>query len=128
MSVKNLLDDEIRNELENLGKEAIGSDNYKANLDGVTKLLDRKIEIEKLEMEHLDRSDSIVNEAILKRAQLKEEKKDRMIKNVITIGTFVGSAALYVFAFVASTNFEREGTFTTEGGRGALRNLLRIKK
>ena len=128
MSVKNLLDDEIRNELENLGKEAIGSDNYKANLDGVTKLLDRKIEIEKLEMEHLDRSDSIVNESILKRAQLKEEKKDRMIKNGITIGTFVGSAALYVLAFVASTNFEREGTFTTEGGRGALRNLLKIKK
>ena len=55
MSVKNLLDNEIRNELENLGKETIGSDNYKANLDGVTKLLDRQIEIEKLENERINK-------------------------------------------------------------------------
>ena len=128
MSVKNLLDDEIRNELENLGRETIGSDSYKANLDGVTKLLDRKIEIEKLESDRLDKIESRETELIFKETQLKEEKKDRMIKNGITIGTFVGSAALYVLAFVASTNFEREGTFTTEGGRGALRNLLKIKK
>ena len=45
MNVKSMLDDEIRNELENLGREAIGSEEYKANLDGVTKLLDRQIEI-----------------------------------------------------------------------------------
>lgn len=128
MSVKNLLDNEIRNELENLGKEAIGSDNYKANLDGVTKLLDRQIEIEKLENERINKEMDREVDFHVKNIQIKEEKKDRRIKNGITIGTFVGSAALYMVAFIASTNFEREGTFTTEGGRGALRNLLRIKK
>ena len=127
MSVKNLLDNEIRNELENLGKETIGSDNYKANLDGVTKLLDRQIEIEKLENERLDRMESRETELVLKQQQLAEEKKDRRIMNSITVGTFACSAALYAMAFIASTNFEREGTFTTEGGRGALRNLLKLK-
>lgn len=127
MNVKSMLDDEIRNELENLGKEAIGSEEYKANLDGVTKLLDRQIEIEKLENERLDRRESRETEFILKQQQLAEEKKDRRIKNGITVGTFACSAALYAMAFIASTNFEREGTFTTEGGRGALRNLLKLK-
>ena len=127
MSVKRMLDDEIRNELENLGRESIGSDEYKANLDGVTKLLDRQIEIEKLENERLDRIESRETEIALKQQQLAEEKKDRRIKNGITIGTFACSAALYAMAFIASTNFEREGTFTTEGGRGALRNLLKLK-
>ena len=127
MNVKSMLDDEIRNELENLGREAIGSEEYKANLDGVTKLLDRQIEIEKLENERLDRMESRETEFVLKQQQLAEEKKDRRIKNSITVGTFACSAALYAMAFIASTNFEREGTFTTEGGRGALRNLLKLK-
>lgn len=127
MNVKSMLDDEIRNELENLGREAIGSEEYKANLDGVTKLLDRQIEIEKLENERLDRMESRETEIVLKQQQLAEEKKDRRIKNSITVGTFACSAALYAMAFIASTNFEREGTFTTEGGRGALRNLLKLK-
>ena len=94
MSVKNLLDNEIRNELENLGKEAIGSDNYKANLDGVTKLLDRQIEIEKLENEKINKEMDREVDFHIKNIQIKEEKKDRRIKNGITIGTFVGSAAL----------------------------------
>ena len=49
MSVKHILEEEIKNELENLGRETIGSDNYKANVEGVTKLLDKKIEHEKRE-------------------------------------------------------------------------------
>ena len=108
MSVKNLLDNEIRNELENLGKETIGSDNYKANLDGVTKLLDRQIEIEKLENERINKEMDREVDFHIKNIQIKEEKKDRRIKNGITIGTFLGSAALYMVALIASTNFERE--------------------
>jgi hypothetical protein len=116
MSIKHVLDEEIRNELENLGRETIGSDEYKANVDGVTKLLDRKIELEKLEVESSERIEA--REA---------EKKDRLISHGVTVGTFLGSAGIYFLAFVASTNFERTGTFTTEGGKSALRNLLKLK-
>ena len=72
MSVKNLLDNEIRNELENLGKETIGSDNYKANLDGVTKLLDRQIEIEKLENEKINKEMDREVDFHIKNIQIKE--------------------------------------------------------
>lgn len=127
MSIKTILDDEIRNELENLGRENIGSDEYKANVDGVTRLLDRKIELEKLEIESRERVDAREAETDLKIQQMKNEKKERLISHGVTIGTFLGSATLYIVAFIASTNFEREGTFTTEGGRSSIRNLLTLK-
>ena len=123
MSVERVLNDEILNELENLSRETIGSEEYKANIDGVTKLLDRKIAMDKLESEQFNKE----TEVIFKENQIKEEKKDRLIKHGITIGTFVGSATLYSLAFLASINFEREGTLTTEGGRNALRNLFKLK-
>ena len=127
MSIKHVLDEEIRNELENLKKEKIGSNEYKANVDGVTSLLDRKIELEKLEVDRIDKIESRNAELDKRLRQMKDEKKDRWIRHGITIGTFVGSCVMYGVAFVASTNFEREGTFTTEGGRSALRNLLKLK-
>lgn len=127
MSVKRILEEEIKNELENLGRETIGSDNYKANVEGVTKLLDKKIELEKLEAESKDKIESRNIEIEMKLQQMKDEKKDRLIRHGVTIGTFVGSCVMYGLAFVASTNFEREGTFTTEGGRNALRNLMKLK-
>ena len=128
MSIKHVLDNEIREELENLGKESIGSEEYKANVDGVTKLLDRKIELEKLEIESKERIESRNAEIELKLQQMSEEKKDRFVRNSITIGTFVGSCVMYSLAFVASTNFEREGTLTTEGGRNSIKNLFNLLK
>lgn len=127
MSIKHVLDEEIRNELENLGRETIGTEEYKANVDGVTKLLDRKIELEKLEVESSEKIEAREAEMNLKLQQMENEKKDRLISHGVTIGTFLGSAGLYLLAFVASTNFEREGTFTTESGRSALRSLLKLK-
>lgn len=127
MSIKMILDDEIRNELENLGRETIGSDEYKANVDGVTRLLDRKIELEKLEIESRERVDAREAEMNLKLRQIEVDKRERYFGHGVTIGTFLGSATLYFLAFIASTNFEREGTFTTEGGRSSIRNLLKLK-
>ena len=127
MSIKNALDDEIRNELENLKKEAIGSDVYKANIDGVTKLLDRKIEIEKLENERLNKIDSMETEIALRERQLKEDRKSRISNNSIKIGTFVCSTMLYTLAFIASTNFERYGSFTTKGVINSIGKLLTLK-
>ena len=128
MSINRNLTDEILNEIENLGREPIGSDEYKANVDGIAKLLDRKIELEKLEFEKIDREESRNAEMNAKLKQIEENKKERHWKYGVAIGTTVGSAIVFGLAFIASTNFEREGTFTTEGGRFALRELLKIKR
>ena len=128
MSMTTKLNVEIEDKLDKLTNMDPSTKEYAVAVDSVTKLMDRAIEIEKLENERINKEMDREVDFHIKNIQIKEEKKDRRIKNGITIGTFVGSAALYMVAFIASTNFEREGTFTTEGGRGALRNLLRIKK
>lgn len=130
MGIKNILRDELEKELKELSRMQIGTEQYKITVDGVTRLSDRIIELEKLESENAVKDfENIVRteEQDLKREQLKSEKRDRAIKNVITVGTAVLSVAVYALAFIASTNFERDGSFTTEGGKNSIRQLLKLR-
>lgn len=130
MGIKNILRDELEKELKELSRMQIGTEQYKITVDGITRLSDRIIELEKLESENAVKDfENIVRteEQDLKREQLKSEKRDRAIKNVITVGTAVLSVAVYALAFIASTNFERDGSFTTEGGKNSIRQLLKLR-
>lgn len=130
MGIKNILWDEIEKEVKELSKMQVGTDQYKVTVDGIARLSDKIIELEKLESENAVKDfENIVRteEQDLKREQLKSEKRDRAVKNVITVGTAVLSVAVYALAFIASTNFEREGSFTTEGGKNSIRQLLKLR-
>lgn len=127
MSVRSNLVEEFESELEELSKMEVGTDTYRVTVEGVAKLADRIIEIDKIEKENSVNIDTQEQEYAIKAQQLKDEKKDRFIKNCIAIGTFVGGVLVYGLAFIASTNFEREGTLTTEGGKSSLRQLLKLK-
>ena len=130
MGNKNLLYEELEKELKELSRMQIGTEQYKVAVDGITKLTDRIIEIDKLDSEkNVKELENIarMEEQELKREQLKSEKRDRIVKNVITVGGAVLSVAVYALAFIASTNFEREGTFTTEGGKNSIRQLLKLR-
>lgn len=130
MGIKNILWDEIEKEVKELSRMQIGTEQYKITVDGITRLSDRIIELEKLESENAVKDfENIVRteEQDLKREQLKSEKRDRAVKNVITVGTAVLSVAVYALAFIASTNFERDGSFTTEGGKNSIRQLLKLR-
>lgn len=130
MGIKNILWDEIEKEVKELSKMQVGTDQYKVTVDGIARLSDKIIELEKLESENAVKDfENFVRteEQELKRDQLKSEKRDRAVKNVITVGTAVLSVAVYALAFIASTNFEREGSFTTEGGKNSIRQLLKLR-
>lgn len=126
MSVKNVLSEEFHSELEELAKMKIGTDEYRIAVEGVTKLADRIIEIEKNEQEASIKEISRQDENELKAAQLEDEKRAQMVRNAIEGVKIVGGLGLAAWAFVASMNFEKEGTLTTEGGRNALRQLLKF--
>lgn len=130
MGIKNILWGEIEKEVKELSKMQVGTDQYKVTVDGIARLSDKIIELEKLESENAAKDfENIVRteEQDLKRDQLKSEKRDRAVKNVITVGTAVLSVAVYALAFIASTNFERDGSFTTEGGKNSIRQLLKLR-
>ena len=124
MSIDSLLRGEIRDELEHLSKMEVGSDGYRTTVDGVTKLTDRLIEIEKLDLEHEDKVRTREIDERLKLVQMERDRKDALIKNCLTGAGILVGAVITVWGTVVSMNFEKEGTFTTSAGRKHIAKAL----
>ena len=116
MNIETLLKEEIQSEFETLKTVNTGSEEYKATVDGLTKLVDRAIEIEKFNAEREDND--------LKREQMKDEKIDRWVKNGLTFVSVAVPAALTVWGTYKTLKFEETGTITTMMGRGFINKLL----
>lgn len=124
MNIERLLRKEIVDELEMLGKIQIGSEDYKSAVDGLTKLMDRAIEMEKFDREMDEKIKSREDEKCLRIQELYENQKNRKLSNYIAIGGLVIPAILTVWGTIKTINFEKEGTITTIMGRGFINKLL----
>lgn len=131
MSTKQLLEEEIQSEIEEISKLEVGSEKHKAASEALAKLLDKYNDLEKAEIESQDKyedreaeRDYREAERQLKEAQLKHDKIDSIIKNVLTGVTFVGGCALTIWGTKVSMKFEETGSFTTIMGRGFIQKLL----
>ena len=58
MKNETMLHDEIKAELEELSKLEVGSDEYETAVNGISKLMDRAIEMEKFESDAKERIDT----------------------------------------------------------------------
>ena len=124
MRIETSLHEEIQKELDELGRLELGSDTYRATVDGVTKLMDRAIEIDKFNREHEDGVENRELDKHIKLKQLRDERRDQMIKNVLTGLGIAVSAGVTIWGTVKSIEFEKEGTITTIMGRGFINKLL----
>lgn len=120
MKIEGLLHKEIADEFEILGKMDVGTDKYKTAVDGLSKLMDKAIELDKLNVEHNNQEFEID----FKERQAAEEKKDRMVKNGIAVAGIVIPSLLTIWGTIKSIKFEQEGTITTIMGRGFINKLL----
>lgn len=124
MNVQTLLYDAIETDFEELDKMEVGTDKYLKTVDGLTKLVDRAIEMEKFDTERDDKNNQMKSEEILKVSQFKEDKRDRFVRNCIAVAGLVVPAIITIWGTVKSLNFEKEGTVTTIVGRGFINKLL----
>ena len=124
MRIETLLRDEIQNEFEDLKQMELGSETYKTAVDGLTKLVDRAIELEKMESELQERIDNRETDNDLKLKQMKDEKTNRFVTNAIAIAGIVIPSLLTVWGTMKTLKFEEEGTVTTIMGRGFINKLL----
>ena len=124
MKFEHLLKEEIVSEVESLGKLELGTEQYKTTVDGVTKLVDRALEIEKIDIEAEERERSREIETNLKIQQIEDDRKDRKVKNGIAIGSTLLGVAVTVWGTLKTLKFEEEGTVTTLVGRGFINKLL----
>ena len=124
MSIKSLLDEEIRSEIEEISKIEVGSEKHKVSVDTIAKLLDKSIELEKLDAEAQEKYESRIAEQDLKREQIKNEKRDSIVKNVLTGVSVIGGFGLTVWGTCKSLKFEETGVVTSIMGRGFIQKLL----
>ena len=124
MSIPTLLEVEIEDQFEHLSKVEFGSEQYKAGVDGLTKLLDRSMEMNKLEYEAEEgrKNREIDNE--FKQKQMDEDKKSRWIQHIISAAGIILPIAAAVWGTKSSFKFEETGTVTTIMGRGWINKLL----
>ena len=124
MELEDLLEEEVKSQLEGLKDIEMGTDEYKTVVDGLTKLTDRVIKIKELDYDASDKIDARETEIALKKQQMKEEKNDRWIRNGIAIAGIVIPTAVTVWGTIKSLKFEEEGTVTTIMGRGFIQKML----
>lgn len=116
--------DEINAEFDDLSKMALGTEEYKVTVDGLTKLMDRAIDMKKFDTEYAERIENQKMDNCFKQKQMDEERKDRLIKNGISIAGIVIPSLITIWGTVKSMEFEKEGTITTIIGRGFINKLL----
>lgn len=139
---RQLLEDEITAEFNTLKDMELGSEPYKAAVDQLTKLMDRSISLEKLDNDTNDKAkdrESDTNykteqltsdkeyrgsDIALRKAQMDNDKRDRLVVNVITAAGIIIPSFITVWGTYKTLKFEEQGTVTTIMGRGFINKLL----
>ena len=128
MSIQRLLREEIESEFKELSTITPGGENYKVAVDGITKLMDRAIEMEKNEIDRQDRIDARDSENEFKTKQMEDEKKDRFVKNLLAgVGT-IGGLVVTIWGAKKAWKFEETGTVASPVGRNFINKLISFRK
>ena len=125
MKNETMLHEEIQSEFEELKKIEVGSDKYKTAVDGLTKLMDRAIEIDKLSVSVEDRRDTRDVDAELKQEQLEADVKDRKVRNAISLAGIIIPTVVTIWGTLKSLKFEETGTVTTNAGRNFMNQIFK---
>lgn len=125
---RDLLEKEVNAKMEELEYLDPHSDEYKAAVDALTKLTDRILEFEKIELEETKvRSNEQLeyDKLDVEETKVSNEKKDNKIKNWLTAAGIVVPSVLAVWGTIKSIKFEQTGTITTIAGRNFLNKLFK---
>ena len=127
MELKTLLKTEIQDEISELGKISLGTDEYKATVEGVSKLLDKAIELEKIEVECAEKANDRDINAEIQVKRLKLERRDKIVGHVLTGVSLLSGVVLTVWGTYKTLKFEETGTVTTFAGKSLINKLFSRK-
>ena len=138
MDIENLLYDEIETDFEKLREEDMEPEKRKATVDELTRLMDRAIEMKKLENDYNEKvaareseekakAETRLSEQTIELQKLEEEKKDRIVRNIISGAGVILPLLVTIWGTKVSMEFERSDSFTTNAGRNFVNSLFRRK-
>lgn len=124
MNIETLLHKEIEAEFDVLKDVDMDAKHYTQCVDGVTKLLDRAIELEKIHIEQ----EKIDNEKEISTKQMDEEKKSKKIDRAVAGVTTAATFTAFVWATIYTFANEKEVPVTTIIGRGVIQKVTNLFK
>ena len=127
MSIKTKLHIEIDEGFDKINEMEIGTDQHKAAVDEIVKLMDRAIELEKVENDAEDKKKTRENDKALRLKQMEDENKDRLMRNCLTGASILSGIGVTVWGALKSWEFEETGTITSTAGRKFINNLFSKK-
>ena len=122
MSIGVALRDTIQDSIGEIQRTEVGSDKYEKTIRGTTALLDRYNEMEKIELEK-QKVEVELEKLDVETMKVKDEKKDRKVKNGLTAGSLILTGIGMVAMFI----FEEKGSITTQAGKKILDRVFRTK-
>ena len=112
MNIEELYAKEISAEFENLEDLEAGSEEYCKTVDGIAKLTDKLVDLKKLDIES---------------HQMDEERKDRKVKNRISIASVAVPSGITVLGMVLMFLFEERGTIVGRTSSKIVERIFRSK-
>ena len=117
--IKQMLDEEIEQEIQELAELNAGSDAKAKAIDGITKLY--KLKLDEIEAE--TRRQESENEKELKEAQRKDANKGQWISIAVQVGLAVAGWVCYDIWHRRGLKFEETGTVTSPWTRNLMSNM-----
>lgn len=132
MNNKNLMDEVIKDYLEIAHSEESDEETKSKAVDKAMKLMDRAIEIEKIEAAKNEKKENLeLEKAKVARIQ-EEQKKNNTIRYIVEVGVpvvlFIGNFAVNSHFLKKVSNFEKDYTFTTTPAKNIVSNLFKFRK
>lgn len=124
MPFETKLGKELDREFDSLKTSEIGSDKHKATVDSMAKLMDRAIELKKIDVEAKKQAKAQETEKALRLAQMKDERIDKIVRNVIMGVGSVGSLVTIWLLSSAAFTYEEKGTVSSLIGKKVLGMLV----
>ena len=127
MDIDDLLLEEIEQEFNDLKDVEMGTEKYKASVDGLAKLVDRAIELRKIDADRNDKESELdirSKDLELREQRDKYDKIDQLIRNGISIAGIVIPTVVTIWGTLKTFQFAEEGSITTNIGRGFINKLL----
>lgn len=112
--IKELLEEEIKSEIENLSSLEAGSQQHSIAVESLAKLYKLKIEEDKSSMDYHEKEESRNTEINLKRNQMDEAVKDRYFRLGIAAAELILPLMFYGVWMNRGFKFEKDGTYTSQ--------------
>ena len=127
MRIKRLFEEEISKEVGEISSMGLGSDEYKAAVDGATKMADRYIKLKEVDLEK-QKIEIEARKMEVEEQRMEDERVDRRWKNGIAIGGTIIGAGITIIAYAWSFIYEEKGSILSKPGNKALDRALNFFK